>query len=69
MKLLTFTTLYPSAAQPIHGIFVENRLRRLAATGEAEVRVVAPVPWFPFTGAWTGSYGRYLVDLLDQGEF
>lgn len=59
MKLLTFTTLYPSAVQPIHGIFVENRLRRLAATGEAEVRVVAPVPWFPFSGAWAGSYGRY----------
>jgi glycosyltransferase involved in cell wall biosynthesis len=59
MKLLTFTTLYPSAGQPIHGIFVENRLRRLAATGEVDVRVVAPVPWFPFSGAWTGGYGRY----------
>jgi glycosyltransferase involved in cell wall biosynthesis len=59
MKLLTFTTLYPSAVQPIHGIFVENRLRRLEATGETEVRVVAPVPWFPYSGAWTGAYGRY----------
>lgn len=59
MKILSFTTLFPNAAQPIHGVFVENRLRQLAATGAAEVRVVAPVPWFPFTGAWAGGYGKY----------
>lgn len=58
MKLLSFTTLYPNAAQPIHGVFVENRLRHLAAAG-VEVKVVAPIPWFPFTGAWAGSYARY----------
>ncbi|MGE4062928.1 MAG: glycosyltransferase family 4 protein [Rhodospirillaceae bacterium] len=59
MKLLSFTTLFPNAAQPIHGVFVENRLRQLAATGAAEIRVVAPVPWFPFKGAWAGSYAKY----------
>ncbi len=59
MKILSFTTLYPNAAQPVHGVFVENRLRQLAATRAVEVRVVAPVPWFPFKGAWAGSYGKY----------
>lgn len=59
MKILSFTTLYPNAAQPIHGVFVENRLRQLAATGAVEVRVVAPIPYFPFKGAWAGSYGKY----------
>lgn len=58
MKILSFTTLFPNAAQPIHGVFVENRLRQLAATG-VEVRVVAPVPWFPFKGKWAGSYAKY----------
>ena len=29
IRLLTFTTLYPNAAQPHHGVFVENRLRHL----------------------------------------
>lgn len=58
MKLLSFTTLYPNAAQPIHGVFVENRLRRLAAAG-VEIKVVAPVPWFPFKGAWAGRYARF----------
>jgi len=45
--------------QPIHGVFVENRLRHLAATGKVELKVVAPVPWFPFSGRWAGRYGVY----------
>jgi glycosyltransferase involved in cell wall biosynthesis len=57
MKILSFTTLYPNAVQPIHGIFVENRLRHLAAAG-VDLKVVAPVPWFPFSGAWAGRYAR-----------
>jgi len=56
IDLLTFTTLYPNAAQPRHGAFVEERLRHLLATGEARSRVVAPVPWFPFSAA---RFGRY----------
>lgn len=47
IRLLTFSTLYPNAAQPNHGVFVENRLRHLVASGEAESTVLAPVPWFP----------------------
>ena len=47
MRILTFSTLYPSASRPQHGIFVENRLRHLVASGEVEARVVAPVVWFP----------------------
>ena len=47
MRVLTFTNLYPNAVQPRHGIFVEHRVRQLAASGEASVRVVAPVPWVP----------------------
>lgn len=50
LRLLTFTTLYPSAARPNHGVFVENRLRHLLAGGEAEATVLAPVPWFPLRG-------------------
>jgi teichuronic acid biosynthesis glycosyltransferase TuaC len=59
MKLLTYTTLYPSAVVPQHGIFVENRLRRIVATGDVSARVVAPVPWFPFTGDVFGRYGTF----------
>jgi len=45
LSLLTFTTLYPNPAQPNHGVFVENRLRHLVATGHATSVVLAPVPW------------------------
>ncbi|NGZ05579.1 MAG: glycosyltransferase family 4 protein [Magnetococcales bacterium] len=47
MRILTFSTLFPHAANPIHGIFVGERLRHLVASGAVEARVVAPVPWFP----------------------
>ena len=59
LRVLTFTTLFPSAAWPQHGVFVENRLRRLVASGRVEAEVVAPVPWFPFRGAMFGKYGRH----------
>ena len=47
LRLLTFSTLFPNDARPNHGVFVENRLRHLVASGEATSLVVAPVPWFP----------------------
>ncbi len=59
MKLLTFTSIYPNAAQPTHGVFVENRLRRLVAAGTIESRVVAPVPGFPSGLSAFGRYGAF----------
>ncbi len=59
LRLLTFSTLYPNAGQPNHGVFVENRLRHLLASGEAEATVLAPVPWFPFRSPRFGTWARY----------
>ncbi|MFZ6645823.1 glycosyltransferase family 4 protein [Undibacterium sp. TJN25] len=59
MKLLTFSTLFPNAEQPNHGIFVETRLRYLVASGAVESRVVAPVPWFPSKNKRFGHYSTY----------
>ncbi|MBT5111105.1 MAG: glycosyltransferase family 4 protein [Rhodospirillaceae bacterium] len=59
MNILTVTSLYPNAEQPVHGVFVENRLRHLVASGAVNLRVIAPVPWFPFPGAMFGQYGVY----------
>lgn len=56
VRILTFTTLYPNAAQPQHGIFVETRLRKLVDSGVVAARVVAPCPWFPLASP---RYGRY----------
>ncbi len=56
MRILTFTNLYPSTAQPRHGIFIEHRVRQLVASGEASVRVIAPVPWMPVAGRLSARY-------------
>lgn len=56
LRILTFSTLFPGATQPNHGIFVETRLRHLAETRRVHARVVAPVPWFPFSAPRFGQY-------------
>lgn len=59
VRLLVFTSLYPNSEQPRKGIFVEERLRRLVATGMVSATVVAPVPWFPFRNRRFGAYANY----------
>ena len=59
LRILTFSSLYPNAAQPTHGVFVEQRLRHLTATGGVRATVVAPVPWFPTRAPLRGRYGLY----------
>ena len=45
IKLLVFSTVFPNAAQPHHGVFVRERMLGLP---DVEIQVVAPTPWFPF---------------------
>ena len=59
LRVLTFTTLYPNAEKPNHGVFVENRLRQTRARHAVESTVVAPVPFFPFRSDLFGAYGRF----------
>ena len=61
MRLLTFTTLYPHAGLPNQGVFVENRLRHLVATGRASSTVLAPVPWFPSRSSRFGTWARQAI--------
>ena len=50
IRVLTLTNLYPSAARPRHGIFVEQRLRQLVASGRVGACVLVPVPRRPWVG-------------------
>ncbi len=59
MNVLTFTTLYPNQKQPRHGIFIEQRLRHLVGATDIQLKVVAPVPWFPLKNKCFGQYGLY----------
>lgn len=48
LRVLILSTLFPDASRPNFGIFVERQTLSLAARGDAEVRVVAPLglpPW------------------------
>lgn len=59
MKVLLFSSLFPNAAQPNHGLFVETRLRQTMKLRGIQARVVAPVPWFPFSSSRFGSYATF----------
>jgi len=65
MKILTFSADYSHATRPIHGNFVETRLRYLLANGQVESRVVAPVPWFPSRNS---RFGEYVVHASARRE-
>lgn len=69
LRILTFSTLYPNAARPQHGVFVENRLRHLVAGGRVAATVVAPVPWFPFRGDRFGRYAGFAHAPAEEERF
>ncbi len=48
LKLITFSSLFPSAARPNAGLFVRERMGRVAQ--RIPLVVVAPQAWFPFQG-------------------
>lgn len=58
VRALVFSTLYPSSARPLHGIFVETRLRELLKLDNVQARVVAPVAWFPSRHPHWGVFAR-----------
>lgn len=66
IRILLFSTLFPSAVRPGHGVFVETRLRQLMQTGEVEARVIAPVPWFPSTHDAFGAYAAIAHTPRDE---
>jgi teichuronic acid biosynthesis glycosyltransferase TuaC len=53
-RVLLFSTVFPNASQPHHGIFVHERMRGLPE--DVEIRVVAPTPWFPFASGLRPGY-------------
>jgi teichuronic acid biosynthesis glycosyltransferase TuaC len=47
MHILTLSSLFPNRSQPVHGVFVRNRMEDFTRRFGHEWTVVAPVPWFP----------------------
>ena len=46
-RVLVLASTFPSSIQPIHGVFVKERVKAVAALGEFDLRVMSPTPWFP----------------------
>jgi len=47
MNILVFTSLWPSAEQPNFAVFVKHRIAAMSRLDGVNMRVVAPVPYFP----------------------
>jgi teichuronic acid biosynthesis glycosyltransferase TuaC len=71
IRALTLTSLFPSSVQPAHGVFVRQRLQHLVATQDVEIRVIAPVPWYPSHAPGPAEYTRYqaVPDIETVGPF
>jgi glycosyltransferase involved in cell wall biosynthesis len=64
-RIVTFTNLFPSTAMPTHGLFVYERMRRVAAASGLGWQVVAPVP----AVAWPfrrGGYRRWAAVAAEE---
>jgi teichuronic acid biosynthesis glycosyltransferase TuaC len=56
LRVLVLSSLFPDATRPNFGIFVERQTRNLAARGDTEVRVVAPIGLPPAPLHWLPRY-------------
>lgn len=64
MKILVFTTLFPNSRMPQHGLFIKERVAALAK--KHEVRVVAPVPYFPLKWKINEKWSRFSQVPLEE---
>jgi teichuronic acid biosynthesis glycosyltransferase TuaC len=46
MRVLSIATLFPNAAEPTFGVFVQRRLEQVAK--HVDLTVLSPAPWFPY---------------------
>ncbi|WP_341546156.1 glycosyltransferase [Desulfitobacterium sp. THU1] len=58
MNVLVISHLYPTAVQPLSGIFVQQQIEAIHAQG-VEVTLVNPTPWFPRALKGLGKWGKY----------
>src|SRR5439155_17382300 len=65
MKVLVFTSLFPNNMLPNHGVFVKERMSAVARLAGLDVRVVAPVPYYPpLRLGWRAGYARVVREEI-----
>ncbi len=66
-RLIVFSSLYPSHVRPNAGVFIRERMSRVAKY--CPVTVVSPVPWFPLQGLiriWKPDYRPQSAGFEEQ---
>ncbi len=66
LRVLVLATVYPSVAQPVHGIFVKNRMLEVAKL--CHVKIVSPIPYFPMVQVLKRYRFRNLVPKREVHE-
>lgn len=68
MNILVFTTLYPNNIWPNHGVFVKERMTRVARLEACRLKVVAPVPYSPAVKlGWRWRFSRVAQQEVIEG--
>ena len=67
MKVLVFTTVFPNNKHLNLGVFVRERMSRVAK--HCEIKVIAPVPYFPFAGLFKKKYRQRIPQIEYQQGF
>lgn len=65
MRVLVLSSVFPNSRRPTLGVFVRERTRRLAQ--RCDVRIVAPIPWFPLNDLVRGGHWSGIPRHEDQG--
>ena len=64
LNVLALSYLFPNRAQPAYGIFVFNRLK--AVQRLCNVKVIAPVQWYPLIGRLRGAFWGDRIPHRDE---
>ena len=60
-KVLVLSDAFPSKVQPMHGVFIKERVRHVAQLSGTAVRVVSPIPYFPRIKCFRRWYSLSLI--------
>ena len=70
MNVLTYTSLWPNAERPDFAVFVKHRVAAMARLADVNIRIVAPLPYFPrqFQFSFVPSHWRRAAGLPEREE-
>jgi len=64
LRVLVLSNVYPSKAQPVHGVFVKHRMMEVAKL--CEIKIVSPIPFFPLVQMLPRYRFRNLVPKVEK---